>query len=103
MTHSGRGPQTNHTSLVMPWLDHGIHAVTLPLDRFPEWRSIGMDCRVKPCNDARRERRPDGRNGRRSLGYQTGKTVTTWKVCMSPSSSLMETYSPGLKACAPKR
>ncbi len=40
-----------HLCAVMPWLDHGIHAVTVPLDGLAVWRSIGMDCRIKSCND----------------------------------------------------
>ena len=38
-----------------------------------------------------------------SASYAVGSTVTSRKVCSSRSSPRMETYSPGEKACAPKR
>ena len=39
----------------MPWPDHGSHSVTGLLDRLPDWKSIGIDCRVRPCNDLWRD------------------------------------------------
>ncbi len=35
--------------------------------------------------------------------FSTASTDVTTKVCSSPSSSLIDTYSPGAKACRPKR
>jgi hypothetical protein len=35
--------------------------------------------------------------------FSTASTDVTTKVCNSPSSSLIDTFSPGAKACMPKR
>ncbi|CTQ44032.1 hypothetical protein LAL4801_02474 [Roseibium aggregatum] len=46
-----QGHSSNTSSSVIPWLDHGIHAIAVRHDGPRSRHGNCMDCRIEPCND----------------------------------------------------